>query len=87
MALSIQQRIAYLENELKNLKDDIQEEENTRERKFTIQFEYITTNQNWEENMLNAWAISDMIASRMHTVSDAMNLSNGLSLKNVSEIL
>ena len=87
MALSIQQRIAYLENELKNLKDDIQEEENTRERKFLIQFEYITTNQNWEENMLNAWEISHMIASRMHTVSDAMNLSNGLSLKNVSEIL
>ena len=87
MTLSVQQRIAYLENELKTLKDDLQKEENTRERKFLIQFECTTTNQNWEGSIPNSWMISDMISSRMHTISNAMNLYDCVSLKSVDEIL
>lgn len=85
MALSIQQQIASIKNQLAELEDRIKEE--CEERTFTITFEYKTHKKLWRMGKDPDTAlIHETIVRNFGQISDAMTFYQGLSLKEVKEV-
>jgi hypothetical protein len=85
MALSIQQQIASIKNQLARLEEQIEEE--NKEKTFTITFEYKTHRRNWgsSENP-DTTLIWETIVRNFDQISVAMCFYQGLSLKEVKEV-
>lgn len=85
MALSIQQQIASIKNQLAQLEDRIKEE--GEEKTFTITFEYRTHKKLWGmQKEPDTALIHETIVRNFGEISDAMTFYQGLVLKEVKEV-
>jgi hypothetical protein len=86
MALSIQQQIASIKNQLAQLEDRIKEENSKVEKTFTITFEYKTDSEFWGGEEPTSFMIFESIAHSFNEIHYAMQIGDGLTLKEVKEV-
>lgn len=84
MALSIQQQIASIKNQLARLEDQIKEE--TGEKTFTITFECRTNSEFWGGQEPTVELIHKSIVSSWDDIFLAMPIDGELYLKEVEEV-
>jgi hypothetical protein len=85
MALSPQQQIAAIENQLAKLKDQLEEQENPQ-KTFRIVFEYNTNKKLWDGQEPTQERIHSLLKDRLISIGNAMHLYRGLELVEVIDV-